>query len=273
MAPLANLSREEKAGLFLAGAAHVALAIALMVQPDAMRPFSPPQRIDVSLATEVSLESTAPDPSAQPAAAMAPVLSDLPVPETVQQIVPEPQKQPDVPRPPVVQRPVPQPSQRAAPRPTPTPAPRATQTAAPRPQPTQTQAASSSRLNDSFLEGMSDASGNSGSPAREAGPSQRASIAQAVQRQLKPHWNPPSGLEVDRLVTVVRFRLNEDGSLAGNPTVVRTEGQTAANSAQVGRHQEQAVRAVRLAAPFNLPAQYFSVWRSLETNFDNRLAQ
>jgi periplasmic protein TonB len=61
-------------------------------------------------------------------------------------------------------------------------------------------------------------------------------------------------------VTVVRFRLNRDGSLNGNPEVVRTDGQTAANRPQVARHQEQAIRAVRLAAAqgFNLPERFYS---------------
>ena len=80
-------------------------------------------------------------------------------------------------------------------------------------------------------------------------------------------------MEVEALVTVVRFRLNRDGTLAGAPEVLRTTGQTDANRAQVRRHQEQAVRAVRLAAPFDLPEQYYSGWRVITSNFDNRLAQ
>ena len=84
---------------------------------------------------------------------------------------------------------------------------------------------------------------------------------------------PPSGVEVDQLVTVVRFRLNTDGTLDGTPEVLRTNGVTNANRAQVNRHQEQAIRAVRLAAPFNLPEEYYSGWRVITSNFDNRLAQ
>ena len=52
-----------------------------------------------------------------------------------------------------------------------------------------------------------------------------------------------------------------------------TTGQNDSNRTQVSRHQEQAIRAVRTAAPFNLPEQYYSVWQDLEWNFDNRLAQ
>lgn len=272
MASLAHLAPEERTGLLVAGIAHAALVAALLVQAGIERDYTPPQRINVSLASDVSLESTAPDPSDEPAAALAPILSDQPTPETaepVQSTVPE--TAPPVPAPSPRAVASPRPQRPAAP--TPTPTPRAKQTQAPRPQPTQSQAATGSRLNDSFLEGMSDSTGTQGQAAAVASPQVRASIGQAIARQLKPHWNPPSGVDVERLVTVVRIRLNRDGTLAGNPTVVRTDGQTSSNRTQVGRHQEQAIRAVRLAAPFNLPEDYYSVWRSFETNFDNRLAQ
>lgn len=273
MAILANLSREEKLGLWVAGGAHVALAMAMMLQDDADRSYAPPQRIDVSLATQISLESTAPDPSSEPAASMAPETSDQPVPDPAQLVeVAQPQPVPDPPKKPPVQRSTPQRTERAVIRPTPTPTSRATP--APTPPRQQTQpAAQGSRLNDSFLEGMSDANGNSGSAAERPGAQQQASIDAAIIRQLKPHWNPPSGIDVDRLVTVLRFRLNRDGSLSGNPEVLRQTGVTDGNRAQAGRHQEQAIRAVRLAAPFNLPERFYSGWSVVTSNFDNRLAQ
>lgn len=287
MASLANLSREERIGLLVAAGAHVALAFALMMQDSSRDEYTIPERMDVSLATEVSLELTAPDPSSEPAAAIAPTLSDDPVaappplPEPVVRPEPvaEPVRQPPPPRPQPTQRaerrpaPTPTPAPRAErrPAPTPTPAPRATQTTAPRPQPRETGGAS--RIGSDFLQGTSDASGDRGSPAQNVGPAQQASIAQAIIRQLRPHWNSPSGVDVDKLTTVVRFRLNRDGSLSGNPEVLRTTGDNAANQAQVARHQEQAIRAVRLAAPFNLPEQFYSGWSTVTSNFDNRLAQ
>lgn len=273
MAALANLSREERIGLGVATVAHVALAVALLVQPENREAFSPSERMDVSLASEVSLSSTAPDPSAQPAAAIAPELSSEPQPApapVLETAEAAPQEATPPPRPSVAQ-PAPRP------RPQPTPAPRPTQRAQERPTPTPapqpSRPATASRLGENFLEGTSDATGDQGSPAREAGPAQRASIVQAINRQLKPNWNPPSGVDVDQLVTRVSFRLNRDGSLAGNPQLVGTTGVNATNRAQVSRHQEQAIRAVRVTAPFNLPEQYYSVWQDLEWNFDNRLAQ
>ena len=49
---------------------------------------------------------------------------------------------------------------------------------------------------------------------------------------------------------------------------------TDANRAQAPRHAEQAIRAVRLAAPFDLPEQYYNAWRHItEFRFDRRLSQ
>ncbi|HSG54810.1 MAG TPA: hypothetical protein VLA45_05095, partial [Paracoccaceae bacterium] len=83
---MANLSREERLGLLVAGTAHVALALVLVLQDSAREPIAPPQRITVSLAEDVALDTTSPDPSADPAAAMAPELA----PEAFEAPPPEP---------------------------------------------------------------------------------------------------------------------------------------------------------------------------------------
>ncbi|MCX7677284.1 MAG: TonB C-terminal domain-containing protein, partial [Alteraurantiacibacter sp.] len=142
-------------------------------------------------------------------------------------------------------------------------------------QPSPPRAGGGSRLDQNFISGLSDGTGETGQAADRPNAQQQASIDAAIIRQLKPHWNPPSGLDVDKLVTVVRFRLNRDGTLNGNPEVLRTTGVNETNRAQVARHQEQAVRAVRLAAAqgFDLPERFYSGWSVVTTNFDNRLAQ
>jgi type IV secretory pathway VirB10-like protein len=258
MAALAHLSPEERIGIGAALAAHVVLAAAMAWHATRdLPPIAPPERIDISLATEVSLESTAPDPSAQPAASFAPVISDLPQP-------PDP-----VTAPPVEPRPVPtvRPTSRPTPAPTPTPTSRAT----PRPTPTPTQRAGAGRLGENFLEGTSNADGNSGSPAATFGTAERAALNSAVTRQLRPHWSAPSGVDVEQLVTVISWELNEDGSLRGRPEVVSQTGITDSNRPQAGLHAERAIRAVQLAAPFNLPPQFYSRWRRLQWTFDRRL--
>lgn len=251
MEALANLTREEQVGLGVAIAAHVALVMALMLQPATREAIPTPERMSVSLADEVSLESTAPDPSAQPAAAVAPVLAPDPAPAA------EPRRE-------VVRRPDPAPP-RTNPRTRPQPRP--TQAA------TQPRRGGGSRIGDDFLSGEAagEPSNDRGSPADVFGPAERASLLQAIARQLRPHWNAPVGPDAEQLVTIVRFRLNRDGSLAGTPQVIDQKGINPTNQAQASRHAEQAIRAVRLAAPFDLPERYYDNWKVITSTFDRRL--
>ena len=92
-------------------------------------------------------------------------------------------------------------------------------------------------------------------------------------REVKPHWQPPSGPDVDQLVSKVRFRLNADGSLNGRPALVSQRGVNDTNRTQAGRHGEQAIRAVQLAAPFDLPERYYDAWKTVTLDFDWKLAQ
>lgn len=134
-----------------------------------------------------------------------------------------------------------------------------------------------SRLGDDFLKGVAGAPANGTSrtpPAAAIGPAVQSALAGSISRQLKPHWAVPQGADAEALVTVLSWNLNRDGSLAGSPQVVRQEGITEANRAQAARHAEQAIRAVQLAAPFNLPAEYFDAWKRVATfRFDRKLSQ
>ena len=130
-------------------------------------------------------------------------------------------------------------------------------------------------MGDNFLAGMGDsaATTETRAPASAIGAGEKASLLQGIVREIKPHWQPPSGPDVDQLVTKIRFRLNKDGSLAGRPELVGQRGENATNRAQAGRHGEQAIRAVQLAAPFDLPDQYYSAWKTVTLDFDWKLSQ
>ena len=131
-------------------------------------------------------------------------------------------------------------------------------------------------MGEDFLTGVPGARATGTSqtpPAAAVGPAVRSAIGQAIGRQLKPHWVVPQGAETELLVTRVRFRLARDGSLIGEPEVLDTTGVTDANRNQVQRHREQALRAIRLAAPFDLPDEFYSAWQVVTSNFDRRLAQ
>jgi periplasmic protein TonB len=251
MASLAHLNREERIGLGVAAVAHVALVAALVWQVrDDPTALPIPERMTVSLADEVSLESTAPNPSDESQAAVAPVLSPEPAPVAEPREVARQQVRPT-------------PRQTAIPRPTPRQTPR----------PAQTQRAGGSRIGDDFLEGAgnSERSNNRGAPAVTFGAAEAASLNQAIARELRPHWSAPQGVDAEKLITIVRFRLNADGSLAGSPSCIRQSGETPSNAAQKGLHCERAIRAVRLAAPFDLPDQFYDKWKLVDSTFDRRL--
>ena len=299
--------REESIGLALAIAVHLGLAGFLLWRPAGKALVTPPERMTVTLSEELAPTSTSPEPNAQAAPDAAPEIGEAapaPEPQPVAKAEPEALPPPPVPKPvakpqprpephPIpkpasraVQRPAPaaRPSPRAAPRPA-QPAPRAaaqpratSNAAAARPaQRPSNRPAGASNFADAFKDGVPGAAVKAGAsqnaPAAAIGPDVKASISGAISRQLKPHWTAPQGMEADLLVTRVRFRLAQDGTLIGQPEVVSQTGVTAANAAQKARHAEQAIRAVRLAAPFQLPDQYYSVWKSVTTTFDRRLSQ
>jgi hypothetical protein len=165
----------------------------------------------------------------------------------------------------VVERPVAPPPPRTNPRAQAKPKP---PVVVPKPKP-----AGGSRIGADFLPGNSDSDRDSdrGTPAATFGAAEAASLNSAISRQIKPHWSAPQGADADQLVTMVRFRLNQDGSLAGDPSCTSQTGVTASNATQKGLHCERAIRAVRLAAPFELPDQFYDKWKLITSRFDRRL--
>ena len=291
----ATLRKEEALGLGVAVALHVALVAVLLLQPAPQDPPKLPERMTVSLAEDVGLTAQAPEPVAESRASIAPTLAEQPSPP-VAAAIPEPIPAPrpvqttaPAPRPTPTARPTHRPTPRAttSPRPKasptakpttrPSPRPSATATRAPAPRPSAAPTRSGGqRIGDDFLPGAGSSTTTTETrvPASQIGASARASLVDGIARKIRPHWQPPNGPEVDKIVTVLRFRLNPDGSLAGKPSVVRQVGVNDTNRAQAGRHAEQAIRAVQLAAPFDLPEQYYEAWKNVSGfSFDWKLSQ
>lgn len=249
----AHREKEEKIGLGVALGLHLALVLAFLIQPGRDEVMDLPPRMTVSLASDVGLEDTSPTPVAESRAALAPELSDT--------VTPPPQENtPDV--------------TRSTERPNTTPNPRTVTQPKQPPRETPSERATGSRINDNFLTGSGDSTSSTDTriPASQIGASAQASLRQAINRQLRPHWNAPSGIDSEQLVTVLAFRLNEDGSLAGRPRVVGQSGITDGNRPQAQLHAERAIRAVQLAAPFDLPPEYYNAWKNItEWRFDRRL--
>lgn len=240
------LRRDEGLALLAAIIAHVGLVVVLTLRPTPI-PLPPPERITVTLSDEVGLTSTS--PSTAPAAAdEAPDLGEEATPPP-----PAPVAQPD---------PLPKPIARA--------------TAAPPPTRAVTKPGAS-RIGDDFLKGTPGGTAKAPPgppPAATIGPAVRSALAGAISRQLKPKWVAPQGADAELLVSILTWDLNPDGTLASTPRLVRQEGITDTNRAQAARHAEQAIRAVRLAAPFNLPDELYPAWKRVTAfRFDRKLSQ
>ena len=273
MGEVTTFRQEDTTGLVVAVALHIGVVALFVLQPPPPPIPEFEQRMTVSLATEVSLEATARDVVLESREAIAPVLSDTvapPVEEApTEEAAPEAQ---DTPPPPTVTRQ--STTQATAPdrkrsrpdrTPAPTPSPTASQPA---------KEAEGSRIGDDFLAGSGSSSDTdeTAAPAATFGRAERAALASAITRQLRPHWSPPSGVDAERLRSVVTWRLTPDGSLSGTPRCRNIPSSvTASNRPQAALHCERAIRAVRRAASFNLPEQFYNRWKELEWEFNIRL--
>jgi outer membrane biosynthesis protein TonB len=258
------MDRAETTGLGVALAAHGALFAALSLGLGAVTlPRITGDPIEVSFADETGLLSSAPVISQEaPAPSLAP---ELGAPEEA-----APASAPAV-APPLPDRPSPAPAQKAS------------RPAAAEPQPRQKSSAAGtrtatrgSRFGEDFMKGLNDdpsASRSQSARAATVSAEASASLRAEVRRQLKPHWKAPTGADAEKLRTELSISLARDGSVT-DIEILRTTGQTDSNRPQVRLHQEQAVRAVRLASPFNLPAEFYDAWKQLSPiGFDKRLSQ
>jgi outer membrane biosynthesis protein TonB len=270
------MDRAEATGFGVALAGHGLLFAALVFGfASTQLPEIRSDPIEVAFVDEVGLTSTSPTPSA---AEPAPELSE---PDAAPDAQPLPEPVPPTPVPvppqPRVERPPPTPVAKPVPRP-----PVKTTQPQPKPQPNpQPQTKAQTKANPrpdrlaGLLNGVTDRASESRSeaaPAAQAGPAVQASLARAIRQQLKPHWKSPTGADVEQLRTTVRVTLSQSGAVLDIGQVTTT-GQTASNRSQVRLHQEQAIRAVRLAAPFRLPTEFYGAWKEIAPVFDRRLSQ
>jgi outer membrane biosynthesis protein TonB len=253
------MERAEKIGLGIAAVGHVALfgALSFSILSDTNDAFRN-KPIEVMIADEVGLESAAPDPAkVTPATSIAP---ELGAPEESSFVEPEPLPEPPKaearPKPAAIPAPVSRESRRRPDKP-------ASVAAKPEPKPK----ARGSRLGDDFLKGVTDASSvsrNQNIAAEKASASAVASLERELYRLVKQKWRPPTGADAELLRTTVTARLDSSGRIVGRPTATTT-GITPSNRSQVEIHQERAIAAVQLAAPFTtFPEKYYDEWKVIE---------
>lgn len=252
------MQRAEKIGLGVASAGHVLLFAALStswLRPDPLKLNTDP--IEVSIADEIALQSAARKISQTPPPPAPGELEGTP-----EEAVTEPAE--------ALAEPEPTPMPVAEPTPAPKP-PKADTRQPEHAKPEKKSRGSKLKLDLSGIGASESTQASEGAQASSIGPAQKSALDAEIRRQLKPHWKAPTGADVELLRTTVNVRLAKDGSIIGSPEVVETTGITASNRGQVNLHQEQAVKAIRLASPFRLPTNLYSGWRYLSLNFDRRL--
>lgn len=241
------MDRAERTGLGIAVVAHTvlfaALSLNLLTPPELPKVDAEP--IEVSLVDKVALESSAPEPvpTAAPATAEPAPVEPLPTP---------------------------------APSPLPAVQPKMAPKPQAKPEPAKSKPAQAQRrlgLSRDLVAGLTDAPSAAGTPAKTIGPAVASSIGAEIRRQLKPHWKSPTGADVELLRTTLIVHLKRDGSIDGAPTLDSQTGINESNRSQAKLHVDQAIRAVRLAAPFKLPAEYYDAWKIIRPTFDKRLSQ
>jgi colicin import membrane protein len=86
-----------------------------------------------------------------------------------------------------------------------------------------------------------------------------------IRSRLYNCWNPPAGVaDAQGLIVMVKFQLQQDGSLSGEPQVTNRGSSPLFQIAA-----ESALRAVRRCVPFNfLPVSKYEVWKDLDVKFD-----
>ncbi len=258
------MEKAEKIGLGVAAAGHIVLfgvlSLSIVAQPD--EAFKP-KPIEVMIADEVGLESAAPNPSKiTPATSVAPELGD-PEPAELTELEPLPLTQAPELRPTRPKAsPAPKPKAKSKPKPKAKAKPKRA-----KPKTTPKKKPKGSRLGKDFLKGVTDAasvSRNQNIRAQKASASAVASLQRELYRLVKRRWRPPTGADAEKLRTTVTARLDRSGKVVGTPTA-KTTGITASNRAQVGVHQERAIAAVKLAAPFtSFPEKYYNEWKVIK---------
>ncbi len=148
----------------------------------------------------------------------------------------------------------------------------------PRAHPHPAKPAGGSKIDSNFLAGLPGSTTpgtDKVSPGNKVATVSNSTLSDAIRRQLLKPWThlKPAGVDVDKLVAVLSWTMNPDGSLASEP-VVKVSGITPSNQPQAALYGERAIKAVKQAAPFILPKEAYRQWKSVKAfQFDNTLSE
>lgn len=88
----------------------------------------------------------------------------------------------------------------------------------------------------------------------------------ALRAQMMKCWNVPIGAPDPRaLVLNVKVHFNQDGTILGSPQLLDTQG---LGDPYFRAASESAIRAVKMCAPYKLPAEKYDAWNEVTVTFD-----
>jgi hypothetical protein len=106
-------------------------------------------------------------------------------------------------------------------------------------------------------------------PAAAPSTQQIASWDSSIKAKVQRPWDicAPRGLDAEKLRITLHFTLDRFGGIATMEDPIVT-GITESNQPQVSVYKNCAVRAIRVAAPFdNLPPEFYQAWKPRKLNF------
>ncbi|MBI1236988.1 MAG: hypothetical protein GC188_09940 [Alphaproteobacteria bacterium] len=92
------------------------------------------------------------------------------------------------------------------------------------------------------------------------------SIRSQAQRCYRGSADAP---DPERLIVVVRVRLNRDGTLDGQPDILNRQAIDVSSDRYWRVARDRALAAIIDCAPYRLPAEHFTIWRRIDVTFRN----
>jgi membrane protein involved in colicin uptake len=113
-------------------------------------------------------------------------------------------------------------------------------------------------------------SAGSATKARGSGSRLQGNLAGALRQQIKNCWYEPADLSnPQRLIVEIAIELSPDGNLARPPRLVTPASRSGADSTLLIAI-DNAIRAARQCAPYDLPSDRYDEWQSFNFRFDPR---
>jgi outer membrane biosynthesis protein TonB len=248
--------------LFLSLAIHVGfVAAGLIYFPQRLEQYTTSQIVPLELIDEIAPETNLPEEEVEEIPveeeAPAPPPEDTP-PEIDLDAAPETEAEPD---PAPVETPAATPEPEAPPQ----------QDMAPAPAPSRSTDSLDSLLGD--LASVVDeerAAAPSRNQTRGAQSSEAigVTLADSIRSQAQRCWRSSvDAPDPERLIVVVRVRLNRDGSLDGRPEPLNRQAIDLAGDRFWNVARDRALAAIIDCAPYRLPAEYYSEWRRIDVTF------